>query len=86
MTDLMITLDPDMAVRLQRRAAANGSTVEDEARVLLRDGLAAQTPEMPSDGNDLVVRITRRFAAIGLKPGEELQRPDWAWAPPSLKA
>lgn len=69
MTDLVIRdLDPAVEAQLRERAAENGLSIEDEVKSIL-DCLLGD--ERPQDG--LGTRITRRFAVIGLRPGEELQ-------------
>ena len=87
MADLVIRdLDPDLETRLRDRAAEKGRTVEDEAHSLLRGLLAAGTGTREHDGTELGPRIVQRIARIGLKPGEELQRPEGPWNPPRFDA
>lgn len=63
----------DVKRRLQVRAARHGQSMEAEVRDILRAALANEH----DDSVGLGTRITSLFKGIGLKPGEELQRPDW---------
>ena len=84
MTDLVIRdLDPAVKAQLQDRAAQHGWSIEDEVRA----ALSALLSERPGSGphlEGLGTRIARRFALIGLRPGEELERPDQTWTPPAF--
>ena len=66
-------LDQDVKSRLQARAARHGQSMEAEARDILRDALKDEGREIQKLGT----WIAARFAEIGLKPGEELERPQW---------
>ncbi|WP_211099877.1 FitA-like ribbon-helix-helix domain-containing protein [Azospirillum brasilense] len=60
--DLTIrNLDEPLAQRLQSRAAHSGRSMEDEARLILRDVLAGQ----PAPASDLAEAIQRRFLRFG---------------------
>ena len=59
--------------RLQARAARHGQSMEAEARDILRDALKDEDREIQKLGT----WISARFAEIGLKPGEKLERPQW---------
>lgn len=63
-------LEADVEDRLHRRAKRHGRSVEAEARDILR--AAADKEEVGEIG--LGTRIANRFAGIGLRPGEELER------------
>lgn len=66
-------LEQDLMSRLQARAARHGQSMEAEARDILRDALKDEGREIQKLGT----AISARFAGIGLKPGEELERPKW---------
>ena len=61
-------LDDDIKVRLRIRAAEHGRSMEEEARIVLRD---AVNPEPPQEQN-LARAIRARFASVG---GVELNLP-----------
>jgi antitoxin FitA len=61
-------LDESVKRRLRLRAAQHGTSMEDEARRILRTALADQEPGRP----DLARAIRRRFEPLG---GLELQLP-----------
>ena len=61
-------LDDDIKVRLRIRAAEHGRSMEEEARIVLRD---AVSPEPPEEQN-LARAIRARFASVG---GVELNLP-----------
>jgi plasmid stability protein len=54
---------------LRRRAARHGRSLKTEVRTILRD---AAEPELGL-AEGLGTRLTRRFAGIGLRPGEEIE-------------
>lgn len=54
-------LDDGLKTRLRVRAARNGRSMEEEARTILRAGLATENAVMPN----LVESIRRHFARIG---------------------
>ena len=66
-------LEEDVKTRLRVRASRHGQSMEAEARDILRDAL--KDDGLATEG--LGTRIARRFADIGLEPGEELERPPW---------
>lgn len=66
-------LEDEVKRRLKERAVRHGQSMEAEVRDILCDAL--KVDGAPPEG--LGTRIARRFARIGLKPGEELERPDW---------
>ena len=61
-------LDNDIKVRLRVRAAEHGRSMEEEARILLREAIS---PE-PSAEQNLARAIRARFASVG---GVELNLP-----------
>ena len=61
-------LDEEVKVKLRRRAAAHGRSMEEEVRAILRD--AVKDEARPRGG--LGTRIAARFAGIGLREGEEI--------------
>ena len=61
-------LDDDVKTRLRVRAAENGRSMEEEARVILRDAVGRE--EVPSKG--LGTAIHERFKPFG---GVELELP-----------
>ena len=67
---------------LRRRAARHGRTLEAEVRDILRD--AAEPELAPKEG--LGTKLAKRFAGIGLKPGEEIEelRGDWGFQTPNF--
>jgi plasmid stability protein len=58
-TLLIRNVDPDLHARLKARAAAHHRSLEEEARTLLRTGLARAETEPP--GEDLVSLASRLF-------------------------
>lgn len=84
---LTTTLDEETAVRLTERAHANGHTIEEEAREILRDAVGAPQAEAADDEEDvgLGTLATRRFRdkGIGLEEGDirELRGPEWSLKP-----
>jgi plasmid stability protein len=69
-------LDPKLKQRLRVQAAEHGRSMEEEARELLRAGLAAT----PGSGKHLVASIRERFARAGfvelrIPPREAMQPP-----------
>lgn len=60
-------LDEDVKVKLRRRAAAHGRSMEEEVRAILRDAVKDSRPKA-----GLGTRIAARFAGIGLREGEEI--------------
>ena len=61
-------LDKELERRLRVRAAVNGRSMEQEARVILKAALT----EQPAGGKDLATAIRERFAPLG---GVELELP-----------
>ena len=61
-------LDDRVKARLRKRAERNGRSMEEEVRVILREALREPAGKQVGLGT----RIARRFAGIGLKPGEEI--------------
>ena len=64
---LIRQLDDDTTARRRRRAERHGRSMEAEARDILRQGLAAETPPA-SEG--LGTRIARAMAEAGLTDAE----------------
>ena len=60
-------LEQSVKTRLQRRAKRNGHSMEEEVRAILRNALKTDEKEV-----NLAERFRRRFAKIGLRPGEEI--------------
>lgn len=73
MAQLIVRGVDEVKRRLQARAARHGRSMEAEVRDILSDAL--KYDQRPTEG--LGTRISRRFAGIGLRPGEELEKPDW---------
>jgi antitoxin FitA len=77
-TLLIRNVDDDLHARLKARAAAHHRSLEEEARTLLRTGLARAEVKPPLD---LVALVTRLFGPdnwvdLDLPPrGAELERP-----------
>lgn len=69
-TLLIRNVDPTLHARLKARAAAHHRSLEEEARTLLRTGLARGEPETQAE--DLVSLATRLF---GPEHGVELNLP-----------
>ena len=61
-------LDEAVKVKLRRRAAAHGWSMEEEVRAILRDAVK----EEPRQRGGLGTQIAARFAGIGLREGEEI--------------
>jgi plasmid stability protein len=55
-------LEDDVKARLKRRAARHGRSMEEEARIILRDAVKNQDQSAPRLGS----RIAARFSKIGL--------------------
>jgi plasmid stability protein len=69
-------IDDHLKVRLRVRAAANGRSMEDEARNILRAALSASEQEP----FNLAARIRARMAAVGgatlkIPPREQMREP-----------
>jgi plasmid stability protein len=65
---LVRNLDDAVRDRLRRRAASKGRSMEEEVREILAAAVASDPPvEEP-----LGTWISRRFAGIGLREGEEI--------------
>jgi antitoxin FitA len=69
-------LDETTKKRLRIRAAERGTSMEEEARRILRDALVTEAPV----AYDLATAIHRRFASLGgleleLPPREPMRRP-----------
>ena len=62
-------LEPALKERLRVRAAQHGRSMEAEARVILKEALAAPRS---ATGTELITSIRRRFAPLG---GVELELP-----------
>ena len=60
-------LEQSVKTKLQRRAKRHGHSMEEEVRAILRNALKTEDKEI-----DLAERFRRRFAKIGLRPGEEI--------------
>jgi plasmid stability protein len=79
MASLLIrNVDPALHARLKARAAAHHRSLEDEARSLLRTGLARQ--ERETQAEDLVALATRLFGPengvdLALPPRDAQDRP-----------
>jgi plasmid stability protein len=58
-------LEDDVKVRLKRRAAQHGRSMEEEVRLILRDAVKKQNRQLPKLGS----RIAARFARAGLTTG-----------------
>ena len=69
-TLLIRNVDPALHARLKARAAAHHRSLEEEARTLLRTGLARSEP--PANQEDLVSLASRLF---GPANGVELELP-----------
>lgn len=77
---LVRNLDEDVKERLREKARRYGVSLEEQARTIL--SAAAFAPE-PKEG--LGTRAAALFKDCGLRPGEELERPDWdSWKPLSF--
>lgn len=77
MGDLTIrNLDEPLAQRLQSRAAHHGRSMEDEARLILRDALAGQ-PEPAANMAEAIRRRFQRFGGVEVPeaPREPLREP-----------
>ena len=61
-------LDEDVKVRLRRRAAANGRSMEDEVRAILRDAVKEEARSRGGLGSD----IAALFRSVGLHEHEEI--------------
>ena len=61
-------LDDDIKVRLRIRAAEHGRSMEEEARIVLREAVSPK----PLEKQDLARAIRARFASVG---GVELNLP-----------
>ncbi|MBV8936758.1 MAG: plasmid stability protein [Alphaproteobacteria bacterium] len=61
-TLLIRNVDPALHARLKARAAAHRRSLEEEARTLLRAGLARQ--EVAAQAEDLVALATRLFGPL----------------------
>jgi plasmid stability protein len=63
MTDLVVrNLEEDVEMRLKRRAARHGRSMEDEAREILRDAVNTENRHVEGLGT----KLARRFAGRGL--------------------
>ena len=63
-------LEEDLKVRLKRRAARHGASMEEEVRQILRNAVKDETPPAARLGS----RIAARFAKLGLaEPLPELK-------------
>jgi plasmid stability protein len=78
---VVLELDDEIKERLRHRAARHGRSLEAELHEILRD---AAGPKPGSEG--LGTKLTRRFAGIGLKEGEEIRefRGDWGFRTPDF--
>ena len=61
-------LDEEVKVKLRRRAAAHGRSMEEEVRAILRD--AVKPDARPQGG--LGTEIAALFRGIGLREGEDI--------------
>ena len=61
-------LDEDVKVRLRRRAAANGRSMEDEVRAILRDAVKDEARSRGGLGSE----IAALFRNVGLNENEEI--------------
>lgn len=61
-------LDEDVKVRLRRRAAANGRSMEDEVRAILRDAVKDEARSRGGLGSE----IAALFRNVGLNEDEEI--------------
>jgi antitoxin FitA len=75
-------LEDEVKESLRRRAARHGRSLEAEVREILRDAAGAERSETEGLGT----RLARRFAGIGLRPGEEIEeiRGDWGFQTPNF--
>ena len=79
-------LDPALHARLKARAATQGRSMEEEARVLLRDGLAAE-PAIPDQTLGAAMRalfgrlggmeLAADLREYGTRPPPDFSGPDW---------
>lgn len=89
-------LDDGLKRRLRLRAAANGRSMEQEAREILCAALGEELPEPPDDEEDLGTAIRKQFAAfhaefgdveLELPPREPMREPPFAdWTEEDWKA
>ena len=61
-------LDDEVKARLRRRAAANGRSMEEEVRAILRDAVKDE----PGHKRGLGTEIAELFRGIGLRDDEEI--------------
>ncbi len=81
MTDFTIhDLDEDLKVRLQKRANYYGRTLEEEAKVILKNALVGHEEHT----ENLAARIERRFAEFGEFELPAIQR-EFLREPPDFK-
>jgi plasmid stability protein len=65
---LVRNLEDDVKAKLQKRARRHGRSTEEEVREILRNAVK----EKAEREEGLGTRIARRFAKVGLRPGEDI--------------
>jgi plasmid stability protein len=67
---LVRKIDDALKEKIRAQAKAKGRSLEEEARAILRDGVAGGRPPVDDDQYGCGTRINRRFANIGLTDDE----------------
>jgi hypothetical protein len=72
-----LTLEPDVASRIERRRRDRGTSMKEEVNELLRAGLAAESPEpsdyrLPTfDVGELLIPIDDVHGALAIAEGDD---------------
>jgi plasmid stability protein len=66
-------LEDEVKDGLRRRAARHGRSLEAEVRQILRDAAGAEKADVDDNKIGLGTWLSRQFAGIGLRVGEEIE-------------